>query len=85
MEAVISNYRGGARTQYTNQMILDVAETGSKEDAKKLLGKKVEWTTPSGKKIVGEVTRAHGGKGNVVARFEKGLPGQAMGTKVEIL
>ena len=66
-------------------MILEVDETDSKEDAKKLLGKKVEWTTPAGNKITGEITRAHGGKGNVVARFEKGLPGQAMGTKVKII
>ena len=56
-----------------------------KADAEKLLGKKVEWTTTSGKKLSGEITRVHGTKGAVVAKFEKGLPGQALGTKVQII
>ena len=85
MDEKISNYRGGARNQKPNQMILIVDEVKSKEDAQKLLGKKVEWTTPAGNKINGEVTRAHGNKGAIIAKFEKGLPGQAMGTKAQIL
>jgi len=55
-----------------------------KAASEKLMGKKVEWTTPSGKKILGEVTRTHGKKA-VVVRFEKGLPGQSLGTELEIL
>lgn len=84
MNAVIVNYRRGRRTQRTNQMVIDVTDSTSKEDAEKLLGKKVSWTSPGGKKIEGEVTRIHGGKGNIVARFERGLPGQAIGTEVEL-
>lgn len=85
MKATIMNYRGGKRTQNTNEMILEVDGVGSKEDAKKILKKKVEWTTPSGKKMMGEVSKLHGGKGCVIARFEKGLPGQAIGTQAEVL
>lgn len=85
MKARVINYRGGKRTQKTNQFILQPEKSNSKEDAAKLLGKKVEWTTSSGKKLVGEVTRVHGNSGAVVARFEKGLPGQALGTEIEIL
>ncbi|MFH1402841.1 MAG: 50S ribosomal protein L35ae [Candidatus Altiarchaeota archaeon] len=85
MEAVVVSYRGGRRTQNNKQMVLQPADSKSKEDAEKLLGKKVEWTTSSGKKLAGEVTRTHGGKGAVVAHFENGLPGQALGTKAEIL
>ncbi len=55
-----------------------------KEAAAKLLEKKVEWTTATGKKILGKVSRVHGSKGAIVARFEKGIPGQALGTDVEI-
>jgi len=84
MEATVVNYRGGRRTQKTHQMILHVEGSDSKEDAEELVGKDVEWTTPGGNKIKGEVTKTHGNKGNVVARFEKGLPGQALGTKAEI-
>jgi len=78
------NYRGGRRTQKTNQMIIAPEKSSSKDDASKLIGKKVEWTTPSGKKIEGEVTKAHGGNGSVLVRFEKGLPGQSLGTEVDI-
>lgn len=78
------NYRGGVRTQKTNQMIIAPEKSSSKEDAGKLLGKRVDWTTPSGKEITGEVSRIHGSNGYVVARFEKGLPGQSLGTEVEI-
>ena len=85
MKATIVNYRGGRHTQKTNEMIVEVEGVGSKEDAKKLLKKKVEWTTPSGKKIAGVITKLHGGKGCVLARFERGLPGQALGTELEVI
>lgn len=78
------NYRGGVNTQNTHQMILEVEGVSTKDDAEKLAGKAVEWTTPSGKKIVGKVTKPHGNKGAVRVRFEKGLPGQALGTEVEV-
>jgi len=85
MKASIVNYRGGRHTQKTNELVLSVEGVGSKEEAKKILKKKVEWTTPSGKKISGKVSKVHGNKGCVLARFEKGMPGQALGTPVEVL
>jgi len=36
------------------------------------------------KKITGKISSAHGGNGVVRAIFEKGLPGQAIGTDVEV-
>ena len=80
----IVNYRGGVRTQYANQMIIIPENCSNKEEALKLIGKGVEWITPSGKKITGKVTRIHGRNGAVIARFERGLPGQAMSTNVKI-
>ena len=85
MDGVVVNYRGGMRTQNTRQMILMVSGVNDRSEAEKLLGKSVEWTSPGGKKIQGSITRIHGGNGCVVACFEKGLPGQALGTKVNIL
>ena len=35
-------------------------------------------------KIVGKISKAHGNGGAVLARFDKGLPGQAVGTEVDI-
>lgn len=85
MKGRIVNYRGGKRTQYTNQFVILPENSLKKEDAEKLLGKKVVWKTPSGKEILGKVSRIHGRKGAIIARFEKGLPGQALGTDVDIL
>ncbi|MCX6774488.1 MAG: 50S ribosomal protein L35ae, partial [DPANN group archaeon] len=56
-----------------------------KADVHKIVGKKVIWTSPSGKKIEGKITQAHGTKGAARVHFtEKGLPGQAIGAKVDI-
>jgi len=84
MKGTVVDYRGGLRTQKTNQMIILPEKCSKKEEATKLVGKKVEWTTLSGKKIIGKVTKPHGRKGAVIVRFNKGLPGQALGTEVEI-
>ena len=56
----------------------------SRKDAEKLVGKEVAWKSPAGKIIKGKISAPHGNKGVVRAIFEKGLPGQAITTKVEI-
>jgi large subunit ribosomal protein L35Ae len=56
----------------------------NKEEAKKLAGKTVIWKSPAGKIIEGKISSSHGNKGLVRAIFERGLPGQAMNTDVEI-
>jgi large subunit ribosomal protein L35Ae len=85
MEATIVNYRRGRNTQTTNQMVLQPEGAKNKADAEKLVGKAVEWTTQTGKKMSGKVSKPHGGNGAILARFEPGLPGQAVGTKAKIL
>lgn len=82
MEAVIVNFRGGRHTQYTHQMIVD--SDLPKEKAKSLIGKKVIWTSPAKREINGEVKTTHGNKGCLRVHFEKGMPGQSVGTKVKI-
>jgi large subunit ribosomal protein L35Ae len=85
MKGVIVNYRGGLRTRKLSQMIVKVEGINSKDETKKIIGKKVVWTSPAGKKIEGRVTQAHGNKGAVRVHFsEKGLPGQAIGQSVEV-
>lgn len=85
MKGKIVNYRGGKRTQYPNQMVITLSECKTKEEACKLIGSKVEWKTASDKKIIGKISRAHGSNGCVLARFNKGLPGQSLGTEIEII
>jgi large subunit ribosomal protein L35Ae len=84
MEGTIVNYRGSHKTQYPNQMIVKVDSITSKEKARDLLKKTVSWTTPTKKIIKGTIMKEHGNKGAVRVKFEKGLPGQAIGTKVKI-
>jgi large subunit ribosomal protein L35Ae len=54
----------------------------NRNDAEKLVGKEVVWTSPAGKKIAGKISSCHGNKGLVRAIFERGLPGQAANTEV---
>lgn len=84
MEAIIVNFRRGRHTQYTNQMIIQVPNINSKEKTKELIGKKVIWQSPSKKTITGIIKRFHGNKGTLRVKFEKGMPGQSIGTKVKI-
>ena len=64
-------------------MIIKVADTA--EEAEKVIGKTASWTSPSGTVIKGKISALHGRNGAVRVIFEeKGLPGQALGTKIQI-
>ncbi|MBU0666642.1 MAG: 50S ribosomal protein L35ae [Nanoarchaeota archaeon] len=83
MDGIITNFRQGRHTQYTNQMIVQVKGAESKAEVEKLVGKTTVWN--SGKKdIKGEIRSAHGNNGCVRVLFETGMPGQAVGKKVKI-
>lgn len=84
MQGTIVSFRRGRHTQKTSHMILKVETVEDKDAAEKLVGKKVSWKSPAGKEIKGEVASAHGGNGRVRAIFEKGMPGQSLGTPVEV-
>lgn len=84
MEGIIINYRIGKRTQKANQMVITSEEIKNKEEAKKIIGTKAHWETPTGKTIGGKVTQTHGNNGAFLVKFNKGLPGQAVGTTIHI-
>lgn len=85
MEAVVSAFKGSKRSQRTTaHVILVIKGVEDRAKAQTLVGKKVSWTSPAGKKIEGEVRSAHGKSGAVRAIFERGLPGQALGTKAQM-
>ena len=84
MKGTVCNFRRGKHTQTPKHMIIEVKGVDSREKAAKLLGKKVVWTSPSGKKLQGEIKSAHGNKGALRAIFEHGLPGQSLGSQVDI-
>jgi len=83
MKAIIVSFRRGKNTYKPRQYIL-LVEGYTKKDSVKLINKKVTWTSPQGKEIKGIISALHGNRGTVRARFEKGLPGQAIAGTVEI-
>lgn len=84
-EGVIVNYRRGRKTQRTNQVIVILPET-DKEGAMKLVGKEAVYTIKGKKntKIKGKIQSTHGDKGALRVLFERGIPGQAIGKKLEV-
>jgi ribosomal protein L35AE/L33A len=84
MKGKIVSFRRGLKTQYKRQMLVKIEESDSRAKACNLQGKTVIWTSKSGKTIFGKISQPHGGKGVVKVIFKKGLPGQSVGSEVEI-
>jgi ribosomal protein L35AE/L33A len=42
------------------------------------------WLVFNKPRLFGYISKYHGGTGNLRVKFKKGLPGQALGTKVKI-
>ncbi|MFH1801466.1 MAG: 50S ribosomal protein L35ae [archaeon] len=80
----IVQFRRGRHTIHERHFLIEIPKTAMRKDAEKYVGKEVEWKSPAGKIIKGKIASAHGNKGVVRAIFEKGLPGQAVTTNVEI-
>lgn len=83
MKGKIVNFRVGRKTMSHNHMIVN-AGLSKREEATKLVGKSVVFTTPAKNHIKGKVASAHGNKGALRVIFEKAMPGQAISQEVEI-
>jgi large subunit ribosomal protein L35Ae len=83
MQGTITSYKRSIKRTSTKHMIATVDGIKSREEAKKLVGKKVTWNTGA-KDMHGKVASAHGNKGAVRIIFETGMPGQAVGGKVTL-
>ena len=84
MQGTIVNFRRGKRTQTLNHLIISLSGVDNREKASKLVGKIVAWKSPAGKEIKGKIVKAHGNSGAVRVIFERGMPGQSIGTKLEV-
>jgi large subunit ribosomal protein L35Ae len=84
MKAKVIQFRRGRHVIHKRHFLIEIEGTKTRKDAEKFVGKEVEWKSPAGKIIKGKISSAHGNKGVVRAIFEKGLPGQAVTTEVEI-
>ncbi len=83
VKAKVIQFRRGLKRIHERHYILDVF-VKTREEAEKFVGKEVVWTSPAGKKIVGKISSAHGNKGLVRSIFDKGLPGQARNSEVDV-
>jgi len=83
-KAKVIQFRRGRHTIKERHFLIEIPEVNTKEKAAKFVGKDVEWKSSAGKIIKGKISSSHGNKGVVRAIFEKGLPGQAITTEVEI-
>ena len=80
----VIQFRRGRHTIKERHFLIEIDGVVTREEAGNFVGKEVEWKSPAGKIIKGKISSAHGNKGVIRAIFEKGLPGQAVTTKVEI-
>ncbi|MGB9676439.1 MAG: 50S ribosomal protein L35ae [Candidatus Bathyarchaeales archaeon] len=81
---IIVNYRVGPKSQRPKECIIQFSHVKSFSEACRLVGRKVAWKNGKNK-IVGKIVALHGKKGLVKARFRRGVPGQALGTTVELV
>jgi len=84
VQGKVIQFRRGRKTISERHFLIEIENVLKKEEAAKFVGKNVVWKSPAGKEIKGKIAATHGNKGVVRAIFERGLPGQAITTKVEI-
>jgi len=84
LRGFIISYRRGPKTQKPKECLLKFPNIKSFSEASNLIGRKVAW--PVGKrKCIGKIVAPHGKRGLVRARFRRGVPGEALGSQVEII
>ncbi|MEE8358867.1 MAG: 50S ribosomal protein L35ae [Candidatus Hydrothermarchaeales archaeon] len=77
MEARITGFKRGRGISYAHHPIIECTDGKPHE----LIGKKIFWKTRTGKTITGKVLKPHG-KTGLLTKFDKGLPGDAVGDAV---
>ena len=83
VKGIVVQFRRGRHRIHERHYLIDLG-LKDREEAKKMTGKEVSWTSPGNKIIKGKISDAHGNSGLVRAIFERGLPGQAMATEIDV-
>jgi ribosomal protein L35AE/L33A len=79
----ITNYRIGPKEQTSNECLIEFENVDSASLVSKLVGQKVTWKNGN-TKLVGKIRGPHGKNGMARVRFTRGVPGQAIGSIVEL-
>nr|MDO8133793.1 50S ribosomal protein L35ae [Candidatus Njordarchaeum guaymaensis] len=77
-------YARSRRVQQNNFILIKFLSIKDFSQAARLIGRTVAWESPSGHKLRGKIVSTHGKNGAVKAKFEHGLPANAIGTEVII-
>lgn len=80
----IMNYHIGIRTQSSNECLIQFTQKDLVAQAGHIMDKKVVWKGKK-KNLIGKIAGFHGKNGVVRVKFRKGVPGQAIGTIVELV
>jgi ribosomal protein L35AE/L33A len=80
----IINYRIGIRAQLSRECLVQFPKEAYAAQAGQFIGRKVVWKGEK-KMLYGRIVGFHGRNGIVRAAFKKGVPGQAIGTVVELV
>ncbi len=80
---IIINYRRGPKSQRNQECLLKVLDIEPMESSK-LIGWKVGWPYDE-PRVFGMISKTHGRTGTLRVKFKKGVPGQALSTKVRIV
>jgi large subunit ribosomal protein L35Ae len=78
------NYHIGIRTQSSSECLIQFAHADFVALVGHLIGQKVVWKDKN-KKLIGKIAGFHGKNDVVRVKFKKGVPGQALGTTVELI
>ena len=68
----------------SHECLIQFTDVVSSAQAGQLIGKKVLWKSKN-KEHAGKIVGFHGKNGAVRVKFKKGIPGQALGTIVELV
>jgi ribosomal protein L35AE/L33A len=80
----ITNYRTGPKAQTSKECLIEFTGITSAGLAGKLVGQKVTWKNGT-TTMTGKIMGTHGRNGMIRAKFVHGVPGQAIGTIVELV
>lgn len=80
----ITNFRTGPKSQNPKECLIQFTGISTSSLAGKLVGQKVTWKNETCSKI-GKIASAHGRNGMVIVKFKHGVPGQAIGSVVELM
>jgi len=82
-QGVVVGYHVGLKAQNSRECIVQFGLSSSIPETARLVGRKVALKERKSK-FIGRIVGLHGRNGFVIVRFRKGVPGQALGTPVEL-